>query len=304
MSEANGKRPPVSVVIATTMPWPEIRGAMESVYDQAMALSAEVIVADGHGAGLPSDSAYPGVRHLVVPGASVFELRSRALHAARGDVVAVTEDHCRAAPDWLKRAVQLHREFPRDAVIGGAVFNGAKDHLVDWANFFVSNAPALPPTEPHGLENITGQANVTYKGFTLADYPEDGMAEGEFRRSLEAAGHGLRNDDRLLVDHVQSLGVWETFRIHFDDGRCQGAERARTAAGLGWLRLLALELSWPLRVPVAALRTLGHVLLQKPAFRKPALAATPWIFVLMASHKAGELGGFLTGPGSSAARIR
>jgi len=43
--------PELSIVIATTQPWPEVRLVLDSVYDQAQDAGAEILVADGNGNG-------------------------------------------------------------------------------------------------------------------------------------------------------------------------------------------------------------------------------------------------------------
>jgi hypothetical protein len=45
----------------------------------------------------------PDVRWISRPGESVFQLRSAGYDACRGEIVAVTEDHCRPAADWIER---------------------------------------------------------------------------------------------------------------------------------------------------------------------------------------------------------
>jgi hypothetical protein len=50
---SNDLVPELSIVIATTQPWPELRMVLNSVYDQAQAIGAEILVADGHGHGRP-----------------------------------------------------------------------------------------------------------------------------------------------------------------------------------------------------------------------------------------------------------
>ena len=132
--------PHLSVVIATSQPWPEMRGVLDSVYVQTRALGAELIVVDGHGQGLCEDHGYAGVRWLRRPGNTVFQLRAIGLAEARGEVVAVTEDHCRVAPDWCEQVLRAHRENPHAAVIGGVVDNGAVDSLWDRASF---SSPAV-----------------------------------------------------------------------------------------------------------------------------------------------------------------
>jgi hypothetical protein len=49
------KRPPLSIVVATTKPWPEVRACLDSLMDQATTVSAEILVADGDGRGLPDE---------------------------------------------------------------------------------------------------------------------------------------------------------------------------------------------------------------------------------------------------------
>jgi len=111
-------------------------------------VGAEIIVADGHGKGLPDDvtDRYPEVIWLKQPGGSVFYLRGLAMARARGEIVAVTEDHCEVTPGWCERTIRAHKEYPAAAAIGGAVENGATERLIDWAHFFLVFAPFTPPS--------------------------------------------------------------------------------------------------------------------------------------------------------------
>jgi hypothetical protein len=90
------KRPLLSIVVATTKPWPEIRACLDSLMDQATTVGAEILVADGHGRGLPDEGRafYEGVIWLKDVDSSVFGLRKRAMRQARGEIIAITEDHC------------------------------------------------------------------------------------------------------------------------------------------------------------------------------------------------------------------
>lgn len=100
-SESHNQDIALSVIIATSQPWPELRMCLDSLHNQAVQAGAEVIVADGTGRGLPDDvtGRYPEVTWLKAPGCSVPQLRALAMSQACGEVVAVTEDHCRVAPD-------------------------------------------------------------------------------------------------------------------------------------------------------------------------------------------------------------
>jgi hypothetical protein len=116
------KRPvPLSVVVATSQPWPELCMCLDSLHAQAVRTEAEVVVADATGRGLPEDVAqrYPEVKWLKVPGVSVLQLRAVAMSRTCGDVVAITEDHCRVAADWCERILAAHRQYP-----GGGLSTG------------------------------------------------------------------------------------------------------------------------------------------------------------------------------------
>ena len=94
----------LTVVVATTQPWPEIEMCLDSLHDQAREVGVELLVVDGHGEGLPADvlGKYPQVTRIALPGRSVFQMRAEGMARSRGAVVAVTEDHCRVAAEWLR----------------------------------------------------------------------------------------------------------------------------------------------------------------------------------------------------------
>jgi hypothetical protein len=82
---------------------------LDSLHAQAQKIGAEVLVADCSGSALPDDHGlrYPEVTWLKLPGASVFQARATAMSQARGQVVAITEDHCRVHLDWCEQIVAL-----------------------------------------------------------------------------------------------------------------------------------------------------------------------------------------------------
>lgn len=296
-------RSPLTVVVATTRPWPEIEACLEALHDQARAEGAEILVADGADGALPADAArrYPAVRCLPLPGASVFRLRARALEESRGDVVAVTEDHCRVAPDWCRRVLESHAASPGAAVIGGVVENGADRSLLDRASFLLVNGPVMPPVSPDGRGPIALQANVSYKRRVVpARLPAEGRLEWMFHRDLGRAGETLRCDDRIRVVHVQSLGVWGTCRIHFDDGRTLASFRRREMGPLARLAWLAATPAMPAALLV---RALGPQLRTWARFGS-FLAALPWLVALVGCRSAGFAAGLVAGPGGSPLRIR
>jgi hypothetical protein len=294
---------PLTVIVGTTQPWPEIAVCLDSIHAQALALGAEVLAIDGHGEGLPADLAarYPGVTPIRAAGASIFQLRAEAMRRARGEVVAVTEDHCRAAPDWCERIVAAHREWPQAAVVGGVVENGAAARLLDWAHFFVTNGAAMPPIRRGARRRVALQATVSYKRRVLPrEHPPWGYMEWMLNEELHQRGEQLVADDRIAVQHVQSFSLRDTLAIHYHDARCIAAFRTRRIAFGEWL--LRLGVAGTVMAPLLCLRTLVAV---APKGRLGLLAAgAPWIAVIAACRAAGSVVGFVAGEGQSPLRIR
>src|SRR4029078_2161518 len=119
--------PPLSVVLGTTQPWPELEPLIDTVVPQAREIGAEVIVVDNNGGGLPEKlaSQTPEIVWITDPGASIFRMRSVGMSVARGDVIALTEDHCLPSPGWCKAHIDGHAQHPDVAAVGGTVANGA-----------------------------------------------------------------------------------------------------------------------------------------------------------------------------------
>ena len=302
-SSANETPLPLSVVIATTQPWSEVRACLDSLHAQAQEIGAEVILADGCGRGLTDDAAaaYPEVRWLKSPGASVFYLRGLAMSEARGAVIAVTEDHCRVARDWCARIVAAHREYSDAAAVGGAVENGATAKLTDWASFFVVNGASLAPLRSGVRPRISGQANVSYKRRALPrDLPPLGRMEWMINQELRRRGETLMADGRIVVQHIQSLGFRGTCRIHFDDARSiAGFRLSHAALPERLLRLLACFIM----PPALLVRTVAPVLQQR-RLRGRLAASLPMIVLLLFCRATGSFLGFIGGAGKSPLGIR
>jgi hypothetical protein len=292
---------PLSVVVATTQPWPEIAPCLDSLREDAEALGAEIIVADGDGAGLGAGHGFSRLRHIVAPGRSVFELRGLGIAVASGPVVAITEDHCVVGDRWLSRVLDAHRAQPTAAAIGGVVENGATGRLIDWANFLIIFAPVLAPLSRGRGREISLQANISYKRDRLPPPdPDKGIMEMLLNRALVERGEVVAADDGLVVRHVQSHGWAGTLAAHFHNGRSIAGYRlasltpAWRAARLASCALLPAHLTLRVVRAIAPKRRLYGI----------TLAALPIVALLACCHATGELVGYLAGPGRSPHRLR
>ena len=236
---------PITALIATIRGWPSCREAVSRIAPQTFAAGGEFIVADGSSGEPPSDvemAALGGpIRWLSLPGRSVFQLRLAGYRAAQGAVIAITEDHVYVEPDWIERIVEAHRQFPNAGAIGGAVLNHTDQKLVDWAAFFLTQGPFMPPLVNGVAERISGPANVTYKKRVLdrlGGDEEQGVIDFlELPAALQ--GEELVADDSIRVRHNQSQGLLRTSLAEFDNGRTIAGYRRRDMTRGDWLRIVS-----------------------------------------------------------------
>ncbi len=302
MQSASEPSIPLSVVVATTQAWPEITICLDSLHEQAVAEGAEVLVVDGHGGGLPDSelARYPEVTRLSMPQASAVQMRTAAMLRARGEIVAITEDHCRPAPGWCRRILEAHREHPEAAAIGGVVENGSADTVVAWANFFVSNGRSMPPVANGIRAQIAMQASVSYKRrFLPRDVSEMGKPEWMLNRDLRRRGETLISDDRILVHHVQPYTFRKACAIHFHDSRSVAGLRLEEISRLERLVRLAACAVMP---PLLFLRTVVPIL-SKRRHLDSLMLSVPMIALLVHCRAVGAFAGLAFGAGSSPTRV-
>lgn len=285
-------RPTLSVVLATTDPWPDLANCLAVLEPQVSALNGEIIVGDGHGSALDRERVAESrcLTWIRQPGASVFELRARAVELARGELIATTEDHCVVAQDWCAEVLRGFALHPEALGLAGPVLNGSREHRIDWANYLHTFGSFLPPYNREQRERCPPNANVAYRRSVFPAGPlSPGWMELELNPRLFQQGR-FAFHEAMAVTHVQSHGFWNTLRVHFDNGR--------STTGLHPIRLSRRQLPWNLYR--GTLRALGG-----PARRDPEIRASlPLVFLLSCCHALGETVGILAGPGRSPARLR
>ena len=285
-------RLPLSVILATVEPWPDLANCLEALAPQVAAVGGEIIIGDGHGSALDASRAAesPVLSCVRVPGASVFELRARAVERARGEIIALTEDHCLVGRDWCRQILQVF-STERDVMgVTGPVLNGSTDRLIDCANFLHTFASCVPPVNRAQRERCPPPANVAFRRSAIGPGPiRAGRIELEISPRLFREGL-FHVHDGITVTHVQSHGFWLTLRAHFDNGR--------STTGLHRVPLTRRQLPWSLLS--GALRSMSAEARRTPVVR----SSIPLMFLLSCCHAAGEVAGIVAGPGSSPTRLR
>lgn len=287
------ERPPLSVILATIEPWPDLANCLEVLLPQLAAIGGELIVGDGDGGALDQRTLvqFPWLSVIRIPGASVFELRARALEQARGEIVATTEDHCLVAAHWCESILQAFARNPAADAVTGPVLNGSRDALIDWANYLHNFGSTLPPFDaPERWYRAPTCANVAYRSSVLPTQPvAAGWLELELNPRLFHEGRFARHA-AMTVTHVQSHGFWGTLAAHFHNGR--------TTTGLHAVRFSRNQFPW------MRFRSTVRGFSDSPDYRSIIRKALPFVFLLSCAHALGETVGILAGPGQSPARLR
>ena len=279
----------LSVVIATTDPWPKSQECLQILLPQVAGIDAEILLADASGVGLPEPvpEHLKSVRWIKAPGASVFHLRAIGTSAANGEIIAWTEDHCRPAPDWCEKILDAHSAHPEFHAIGGSMENGSTTTTVDWANFLTTFAPFIAPIDSAKTDRVPPPAHISFK--RCAPPPgEIGPGEIEFviKPRLQKE-RSIGFDSRIVIRHIQSRTFFEAAAAHFHNGRSTSgliASQLSTESRRQRLRHC-------FRLPRAIVRNVTEPLAGKTSVEEPLRRAPPVIRLLAICHAAGEFCG-------------
>jgi len=277
----------------------ETVGALEA---QTARGQAEVIVVDRSGEATRRAIAERFPQAIVLaaePHASIPELRRRGLVQARGEIVAVLEDHCVTRPDWLASIAESHARLPH-AAIAGAVENGAMASRGDWAFYFCEYSSLGPPLAAGETRTIAGNC-ASYKRAALdAVGGFDLRWEGFLHQRLLAKGFRFYCEPRLSVVHKISFPLADMLRQRYHYSRSFAAMRVD---GAPLSRRFAFALG-SLALPPLVLARIVRDVLSKGIHRVELARAVPILVLLALAWAAGELVGYAAGPGGSVGEVR
>lgn len=293
------KVPELSVVIASVNGRPYIGACLEALQQQEGDLCAEVIVVDCVGPPVIDfiDGAYSHVKVITYDERqSVARLRAAGINEAKGAIIALTEDHCIPARNWLQTIVEAHqrRESP---AIGGAVDNAATDSLVDWAAFFCEYSNYISPV-PLGVVHDLPGPNVSYKRKALEAAIEllaEGYREILLHQYFEAQGLTLWSEPGIVVRHKKHFTLGSFLRERFHYGRWFAGTRSRQVTLFKRLFYLVFSPVLPLLLTVR----LSRRVLSRGRHFRPFVLSFPILFIFLITWAIGEGVGYAFGPGNS-----
>jgi Glycosyl transferase family 2 len=295
------KAPALSVIVASVNGWELLEPTLRALDAQAERSRMEIIVVEAVGGETrrllrehqPSVEVIAVERKLTIPA-----LRHLGVVRARGDLVAILEDHGEVDHDWASALLEAHRG-PWGAV-GGVVENG-REGLVNWAAFFCEYTPYMGPVLEGESTDLPGN-NIAYKRPHLLRHAhelEQGRWESWINDKLRVDGVPIASTNKAVVRHIKPfrLGHFLIQRFHFARSyagmrRVDQSLAKRLIYGVGSLALPALLLLRVTKTAIAKKRHLGKF-----------AASVPLIALFYTVGAAGEMIGYLVGPGDSLSRV-
>lgn len=293
----------ISVVVASKVGAPFVNQCLESIKDEATRLDAEVIVVaagpDTYAAWIAAS--FPWVRVIHDSQLeNVPALRRRGVEEAKGEIVAVIEEHCSAGKDWLHHALAAHSNTEYGAV-GGAISDDDYDRLRDWVVYFCEYNGSLPPA-PSGETDDLNDANIAYRRSLLLDHIhllDEGYWPMTLHPTLRAKGIKFLSVPDMVVYHRGPFNLAYYLRQRFLFSRAFTGVRARTQSPL-WR--LAYLLGAPV-MPVMLLARMTRKVFQSRRRVRQFIMALPLTFPALVVLVAGEWIGCLLGPGDALSKV-
>ncbi len=295
-------QPDLSVIIASCVGPPFITRCLESLDAQRDRGMLEFIVIDRAGGEVADniERRFPWVTLIRrQPGESVPDLRRCGIEQATAKYVAIIEEHCTAAPNWIATILESIQDNP--AAIGGVVADNDYPRLMDWAVYFTEYNGYMPPIQRGRTWDVCAANCVYRRDLLLENLPAKGSGywEAGLNAALLQKGEEFTGDPDLVVHHTGPFGLFYYLGQRFLFSRAfAGTRREHKSMGYRLVYLVAA----PLLVPLLWARMASRVWSKKHRVSKFALV-TPLMIPITITYVLGEWVGFLAGRGDSLSRI-
>lgn len=231
--------------------------------------------------------------HQVEKPMTIPEMRRIGIERSSAARIALLEDDCIVGSQWLQAVLAAIDSGCK--VIGGPINPGDYNRGLDWAVFYCEYGRFLTPFS--GRVSALPGNNVSYSRELVGQaHDGSGFYEIFFHEQLLQSGTELQADERMAVTNINSWRLADCSVSPFHHGRAYAAQRF----GEGFkFRRLVFGLLSPLLPVIKTVRTLEEI---RSCRRKdlPIMRAFAWMIVFHSCWSAGELIGYLAGPGRSA----
>jgi hypothetical protein len=282
----------ISVVVITVESAARLRTCLQALARQT-AQPVEILVPwDGsHGSSSALQREFPNTRFIPAGGAKLTfaQLRAHGIAQARGEIVAITEDHFTPAEDWC-RQIQAEHRSPH-AAIGGAVEKQTPDRVLGWAFYLADYLRYLDPAE--GPSPHLTDGNVTYKRAALLqirDAWQTEFHENVVHAALMAKGQSLWLSPRIVVRQKRHISLRGALRDRYAFGRLFGSTRVE---GMSVIARLKLTLLCALLPALLVMRVASHIVRTR-RYAAEWLRALPALLLISTVWAWGEFVGYVT----------
>jgi hypothetical protein len=235
---------------------------------------------------------FPEVQFLPFVGIRTYaELRALGVREARGEIIALMEDHCTPEFDWCAQILKAHAA--PHAAIGGAVDKETTDSALNWALYFADYVRYKNPV-PEGPTNELTDCNVTYKRSALdaiADVWHAEFHEPVVHGALQARGETLWLSPHIVVHQQRSLRIGDALRDRYAFGRLFGSGRVSSISPLQRL----IHIGSAILLPLLLVGRIAAHIFRKRCCMIEFVRALPALVLLNTIWAWGELVGYLTG---------
>jgi glucosyl-dolichyl phosphate glucuronosyltransferase len=201
----------ISVVMSTYNRAAMLPAALDALLAQAGGVPYEVIVVDNNSSDQTQQvvdryvERHPGkVRYVLEPAQGLSHGRNTGIRAARGGIIAFTDDDVEVAPDWIVRLKQAFDQYPAAGYIGGRVLPRWKEPPPRWLSDAHWSPLALQDYGDHPVR-VGPFWPVCLVGANLAFrrdvFHRVGLFTPDFGRIMDGIGS--------TEDHDMQLRMWQ-----------------------------------------------------------------------------------------------
>ena len=285
-------RPSLSVVVPARQGRSLLDG-LRPLAEQVEAVGGEIVVVDGSGEHVRPTLP---VRWIAVSDTNLLRLRSVAVRAASGAIVAIGEDHAVPRAGWCEAILRAHSEHPDAAAVAGCLVNATDRTVAGRANFIGFAAQYSPPMASLPVQQPPPASTLSFKREVLDELGDStGRLESDLIPRLFREGR-IAADDRVLVEHHQDKGIVWSAQNAFAS--------ARAGYGYGRVRQEPAHrrevVRWVLTRMPGVLWQDARDAREKTRYLRRDL---PAIALVQASAVAGATLGTLRGPGRAPDRV-
>jgi len=290
----------MSVILAAWNGTAALRLCLGSLMTQLDVTRDEIIIVSNFESDIQDLlSSFAFVRHVgLAADTDVPGLRSRGIQLARGEIVALLEDHCIADDHWSAEIRKAH-ELPY-SIVGGSVENLSAKSKLTWAVYFYDYGKYMLPDVGRIVTSLSGN-NVSYKRRVLEeirDQYQDGFHETFINERLQRRGYDLYFMPSAVIYHNKSYALKTAVADSYHHGRLFAARRvAKPRLAVRAFRGIVsplLPVLLPARVLITTIRKRRHLM--------ELVACFPYLLLLMTAWSYGEFCGYVLGEGASAGK--